>query len=154
MGRGLRRCALPLRQRRRAMDSRRPFGVRNSADGGRHRNRVQRSSTRTTHNLHAGTLDHIRRWANLAKALSPAAKVGAAPTRIPCPARILPDFSQSGGECEPWAHVANLTQIAETRVLHGFCATSCITPAPIPVTRLWTGCTRLKTRELQAVIFH
>jgi hypothetical protein len=45
-------------------------------------------------------------------------------------------------------------QIAETRVPHGFCAKFGIALAPIPVTRLWTGCTRLKTRELQAAIFH
>jgi hypothetical protein len=83
MGRGVRRCALPLRQWRRAMDSCHSLGVRNSADGGRDRNRVQRSSTRTTHNLHAGTLDHVRRWANLAKALSPAAKVGASTNANP-----------------------------------------------------------------------
>jgi hypothetical protein len=27
-------------------------------------------------------------------------------------------------------------------------------PAPIPVTRLWTRCTRLKIRELQMQTFH
>src|ERR1700722_6367471 len=106
------------------MDSRSSHDVWKSSDRGHHRNRVQRSSARTNHNFRAGTLDYFRRWPNLAKALSRAANVEAAPTRIPCPARILPDFSQSGSDCEPWAHFTNLTQIAETRVLRGFCATS------------------------------
>jgi len=47
-----------------------------------------------------------------------------------------------------------LARIAETRVRRGVRAKLQNAFAPIPVTLLWTGCTRLKTRELQAAIFH
>jgi hypothetical protein len=46
-----------------------------------------------------------------------------------------------------------LARIAEARVRRGVRAKLRNAFAPIPVTRLWTGCTRLKTRELQAMIF-
>jgi hypothetical protein len=49
--------------------------------------------------------------------------------------------------------IASEYQSPKNRVQRALLREVSLTPAPIPVTRLWTACTRVKTRELQMQIF-
>jgi hypothetical protein len=71
---------------------------------------------------------------------------------IPCGFCLI--FTRLASIRENFAGASRRRQTVKSPVWHAFRAKMLHPSAPIPVIRLWTGCTRLKIRELQMQSFH